>query len=268
MRNQFILIFLVCVPASHLCGQQKPSTKPSTRVLEWQLKPAAGYNIPLTRLFRGDVTDQLIKYDDQSFYWQVLSLTLFFHKHWGVSFHFQANASGKISSRDERFRQLLQTEYGSDYYITHSSIDDLNKFNVVTGHFDRGYLGVIYRVESNRFFIYPQLSLGVSSFYTDIETIRLKEKTTNNRMDLYYSAGDRPAKDHFTIAASMAAGYKLNKWLYLNLDVMASWYKANFTYTKTTLDVVSRQSVQEETRYKQDMLGLSVGAGLIISLKK
>lgn len=75
MGSKFILILLVCVPALHLSGQNKPS--PRFR-LEWQLKPAAGFNIPLTRLFRGNVTDHLIKYDDQSFHWQFISLTAFF----------------------------------------------------------------------------------------------------------------------------------------------------------------------------------------------
>lgn len=262
MYKRFLLALVICIQALPLFSQHK-----SHRKLEWQLKPSAGFNIPLTKLLKGDVTDHLIAYDDHSFYWQVIALTLFFHKHWGVEFNFQGSTSGNISKRDNRFQQSMQNEYSNGYYVTPWTNATNEEFKAIGGHIERGYLGVIYRIESKRFFVYPKLSIGVSSFYTDLATVYLKEKETNTVVEVSYLTSKRPPKDHFTIATAAAAGYKLNRWLYLNFDLLASYYKTNFEFVKTTTDLNSGQSVQEETKYKKNMFNLCLGAGVIISLK-
>jgi hypothetical protein len=234
--------------------------------LEFQVKPSFGFNLPTSKLLKGTVTDHLISYDDQSHYLQFIGLALFFDRYWGVEFNFQGNSSGRISNRDQQFLQAMQTEYGNDYYVTPSTGASYKAANFFSGDIERGFLGVIYRLESKRFFFYPKAAIGVTSFYADWGSAYLKEKNANDVVQVYYQA-DKIPQDHFIVATSASVGYKVTKWLYLNVDALFSYYKANVSYTKTVTDLNSKQSTIENINYKKGMPGISVGAGFIISLK-
>lgn len=261
MQPKFILVVLLFIQAHCLFSQTKAS-----RRLEFQVKPSFGFNIPTTKLLKGNVTDHLLSYDDQSHYLQLIGLALFFDKHWGVGFNFQRNSSDRISNRGDKFLQAMQTEYGNGYYVTPSTGASYKQPNFLSGDFERGFLGVIYRLESNRLFFYPKVAIGVTSFYADWGRAYLKEKNANNVVEVYYTAGKIP-KDHLTLATSASVGYKITKWLYLNVDAMTSYYKTNVAYTKTTTDLNLKQSSVELIDYKKNVFGLSVGAGFIVSLK-
>jgi hypothetical protein len=263
MQRKCLLIFITCLPALVVLGQNK-TKKPSP--LEFQLKPSVGYNIGLTKVLNGAASDHLIEYDDRSFYWQVLSLSLFFHKHWGIEFNYQAASSGKIIHNSDRFMERMQAEYNDNYFVTPLSGGSYDNFSIIGGDIERGYLGLIYRMESNRFFIYPKLAVGVTSFATDYGRTYLKERKSNKVVEVDYLPGKRP-KDHLTLGASTAIGYKLLKWLYFNVDIQTCYYKTNFTYTKTTTDLESGQNVKESINYKKNVFNLGLGAGFIISLK-
>lgn len=262
MQKKLLLLFIICLPAMAVLGQKKKF--PS---LEFQLKPSVGYNIGLTKVLNGTPADHLLEYDDRSFYWQALSLTMFFHKHWGIEFNYQGATSRKIRHNSDRFVELMEAEYSNNYFVTPLSGASYDNFNVISGDIERGYLGLIYRLESNRFYIYPKLSVGVTSFASDYGIIYLKERKSNKVVMVAYSPGKRP-KDHFTLGASTAVGYKLCKWLYFNVDIQASWYKPNFSYLKTTTDLESQQTIKESINYKKNVINLGLGAGFIISLKK
>ena len=262
MYRKPILLFVVCLQAQYLFCQKKTGSG-----LELQLRPSFGVHIPLNNLLKGDLNDHLISYDDHSLYWQVIALTMFFHKHWGIEFNYQAGTSRNIAKRADRFLEAMQAEYGNDYYVSPYTGAQWDNLNVILGHVERGYLGVIYRIESNRFFIYPKLSIGVSSFSADYGYAYLKEKKSNSVLRVYYSP-DKIPQDHFTLAASTAIGYKLSKRIYLHADLLTSYYKTNLVFVKTITDQNTLQSIQEEHDYRKSLFNLSLGAGVIISLKK
>jgi hypothetical protein len=232
----------------------------------WQTKPSFGYTLPLTKLLKGNVTDYLLEYDDMTVYWQVISLTCFFHRHWGISFNYQANSSGNISKRAGRFLEYQHTTYGSDYYVIPSTGAIYDEFSIIGGDVERGYLGLIYRIEKKRFLFYPELAIGVVSFYADWGKAILKEKNSNTVLELSYWPRERP-NDHFAMAASTTIGYKLSNRFYLNADFSVSRYKTDIMYAKTTSDLGTGEQFSETIGYQQQIYNLCVGAGLIIVIK-
>ena len=262
MFPKSILVAFLFMQATCLFSQKAKSI----HRLEFQIKPSFGFNIPTSKLLKGTETDHLISYDDQSHYLQFIGLALFFDKHWGVEFNFQGNSSGRKSNRDQQFLQAMQTEYESNFYVTASTGASYKETNFFSGDIERGFLGVIYRLESNRFFFYPKAAIGVTSFYADWGSAYLKEKNANNVVLVYYQA-DKIPQDHFIVAGSASVGYKVTKWLSLNVDAMLSYYKANVSYTKTITNLNSKLSTVEYINYKKGMPGVSVGAGFIVSLK-
>lgn len=262
MKRKLLLLVVACMLALPLFSQVKKG--PS---LEFQLKPSVGYNIGLTKVLNGAASDHLVEYDDRSFYWQVLSLTLFFHKHWGIEFNYQGATSNKINHNSDRFVELMQAEYNDNYFVDPLSGGSYDNFNFIAGDIERGFLGLIYRLESNRFYIYPKVSVGVTSFATDYGITYLKERKSNKVLQVAYSPDKRP-KDYFTVGISTAVGFKLLKWLYFNIDIQTSWYKPNFSYIKTVTDLESAQTTKESINYKKNVINLGLGAGFIISLKK
>lgn len=232
---------------------------------KWQTKPSFGVYFPSTKLLKGVVTDNLLEYDDESFYWQVLSASYFFHKHWGIEFNFQAGSSGRISKRDDRFIRSIESTYGDQYFVTASTAASYDNFSIIGGDIERGYLGVIYRLESKRFLLYPKFAIGVTSFRTNWGNAYLKEKESNNVLRVSFDPGKVP-NDHFTIAPSLGLGYKLTKRVFFNVDLLTSYYKTNITFVKTVTDLNTGQESKEEIGYKKGMFNTALGAGLIIVL--
>jgi hypothetical protein len=112
-------------------SQDSTRYKPYKSII--QTKPGVGFGLPLTKLLKGDVTDHLLAYDDQTYYWQIVSATVFFHKHWGIEFNLQAGSSNRISKRDDKFMQAMRSEYEKDYYVTPSTGASYNNDDVKTG---------------------------------------------------------------------------------------------------------------------------------------
>jgi hypothetical protein len=229
---------------------------------KWQIKPTYGFNFPLSSLLSGEVTDNLIEYDDKANYLQLISVSYFFKKHWGVEFNYQKNNSKNTSKRIDSFLSLTKAEYESNYFVTPSTGASYGE----KGNIERGYFGVIYRIENKYFCIYPKLSIGVTSFYTDWGTAYLKEKNTNRVILIDYSSGKRP-NDHLTFATSASFGLKLSKRIALNIDVLSSYYKTNIKFLKTTNDLFNGQKSISDFTYKRNIFNLSIGTGLIITLK-
>ncbi|MEO8147592.1 MAG: hypothetical protein ABI723_08150, partial [Bacteroidia bacterium] len=233
---------------------------------KWQTRPNYGINILITKLLDGRIADNLFEYGDNSTYWQVLSVSYFFHKHWGLEFNFQGMTAGNISKRADNFSNAMKSDYEDNYYVTSSTGASYDDFNPFSGNFERGFIGLIYRYEKKRFFIYPKFSIGVSSFYTDWGKALLKQKNSNNLIEVSYDSGKRP-NDHFIVATSTALGYKLSKRFYLNIDVMTSYYKTDITFTKKTTDLNTNISTSEDIRYDKDLFTLSIGGGLIFVIR-
>lgn len=241
-------------------------TRLRKRTLELQLKPAAGINLPVSKMLGGAVTDHLLKYDDRHYYWQFIAANLFFHKHWGISFEWQPGSSNRIVRKQDQFRRAMEDMYGHQYYVNNAFPSYyLRESNFMVGDMSRGLLGVIYRLEHKRFFLYPQLSIGTTAFDNQYGRVYLKEKGTNQVTAVYYEAG-KVAKDHFTVAASTAAGWKLKRWLYLQVQVQTSYFKSRSNYLKTVTNNYSGQRTQEYIRYRKGVLSVGIGGGFLIPI--
>jgi hypothetical protein len=260
MLHRIFISLLVCLQAIHAHSQDSVRYK-----AKLQVDPSFGFYTPLTTLLKGDDTDPLLQFNDHYHYWQALSVSYFFHKHWGITLNYQAGNSKHITKKADQFRESMESQYGKDYYVTSSTgtYDAGPKF---MGHIEQGYLGVIYRLESKHFFMYPKLAIGVTSFFTDWGQVFLKQKNANDVIQIYYWPNKNP-HDHFTLAASASMGYKITKRVFINLNVLSSYYKTNISYTQTTTDMNSGQSATDIITYKRNMLSLGLGAGLIIVIK-
>ena len=102
-RKLFFILFLFGILANGVCGREF-----SVYESKWQTKPLVGTNIPITKLFQEKETDYLFGYDDRSFYWQIISLSYFFHKRWGLEFNYQAGTSSRIRQRADNFATIMQ----------------------------------------------------------------------------------------------------------------------------------------------------------------
>ena len=261
MKNIFItLLFLGLLIESSYC-QDSLNYKS-----KWQIRPNYGINIPITKLLNGSILDNLFEYGDNSTYWQVLSISYFFRRHWGVEFNFQGMTSGNIAKRADKFMDAMKSEYKSDYYVTPSTGASYDNFSLLAVNFNRGFIGLIYRYEKNRLFFYPKFSIGITSFYTDWGKATLKRKNSNNVIEVSYDPSNIP-NGHFVVATSAAFGYKLTKKIYLNMDLMASYYKTDITFTKKITDLNTAISRSEKMEYIKNVFTVSIGAGLIFLLK-
>jgi len=260
MKNA-IIILLILNSFNCALGQEKSNT-----YSKWYLKPAAGINIPITTLLSGEITDNLFEYDDNSYYRQVISGNFFFSQKWGVEFTFQANASKRISGRADRFNSEIQNKYNKNYFVSPSSGALYDDFNIISGNFERGYLGIVYRIEKPKYIFLPKLFIGITSFYTDWGSADLKEKGTNTILKLSYSSGKRP-NDHFTIAPAFTFGYRLSKRFIANIDLLYSYYKTDIEFVEKIRNTFTEEVSLRTIEYKRNIRTLTIGIGLIIELK-
>lgn len=257
-----ILVIIVVAVLSHCAvGQEKPNT-----YSKWYLKPAAGLNIPITNLLSGEITDNLFKYSDNTYYWQVISCNFFLSQHWGLEFTYQAGNSDNISGRAERFKAEIREKYSGHYFVSPGSGAQYEDFNILFGNVERGYIGVVYRIEKSKMVLLPKLLIGVTSFFTDWGSADLKEKGTNTVLEISYNSGTR-SNDHFTIAPAFTFGYRLSKRYIANIDFLYSYYKTNIEFIEETRNTFTEEISYKTTDYKKNIHTLTIGIGLIIELK-
>jgi hypothetical protein len=257
MIRKLFILFSFGVFSFSIYGQDSLAYKS-----KWQTRLLFGTNIPITKLFQGTETDYLFQYDDNSYYWQILSISYFFHKHWGIEFNYQAGTSSKIRERNDNFITNMQSQYGDNHYVNAGTGAAYDDFNFFSGDIERGYLGVIYRFETNKFYVYPKFAIGITSFCTDWGRADLKVKNSNIEYKVNYSSGKRP-NDHFTLAPSVSFGYKILKRFYLNADIMFSYYKTNIVFEKEFTNLYTNEKAVEYFDYKKPVSTLSFGVGLI-----
>lgn len=261
MQKNFIICLFI-VNFSNLVYSQDSLNYKS----KWLTRLNYGVNVPITKLLDGRITDNLIEYEDNSSYWQALSILCFFNKNWGVEFNFQGMTSGNISKKANNFSSDIKSDYENLYYVTASTGAIYFDCNPISGNFVRGLVGLIYKYEKNRLFLYPKFSIGVNSFSTAWGKAILKQKNSNNLLEVSLDS-DKRHNDNFTIATSLAFGYKLSKRTYLNFDLMASHYKTDITFTKKITDLNTMNSKIDNMHYKKDIITLSIGGGIIFEIK-
>jgi hypothetical protein len=89
-----------------------------------QIRVLGGANIPITTLIQGTTLDNLLVYDDHSYCWQIVSLSYFFSKHWGVEANIQASSSDRIADRPHNFFESMKSEYSDRYYMRSFSSEE------------------------------------------------------------------------------------------------------------------------------------------------
>lgn len=258
MRN---LIFIAFIFSSIGCalGQESPRT-----YSRWHIKPASGINIPITNLLSGEITDDLLKYDDQSFYLQFFSGSFWFSQNWGVEFVIQMNISNSIARRGDIFNAQVQDHYGEDYFVT-MGYSEMYYDKSLLGNFPKGYLGLVYRIEKQKYIFLPKVFVGITSTYADRGNAHLKEKGAHTILELSYNS-EKGMGDHFTIAPGFSFGYRLSKRFIANFDLVYSFYKTDFEFIKETRNVFTEETSSIAIPYKKDIHTLSMGVGLIIEL--
>ena len=262
MRNNLIILLLFGILLSHKSRCQDSLNYKS----KWHTSLSFGFNIPITKLFDGRIPDNLFEYGDNSTYWQLLTVSYFFHKHWGLEFNYHGMAAGNISKRDENFSNAVKSAYNDNYYVTPNTNLLAEGYDPLTGSFERGFLGLIYRYEKKRFFIYPKLSIGINALNAAKAEAILKQRNSNNLLEVKYTP-DSENYQYFIVATSSTFGYKLSKNFYLKIDLMTSHFSTDITFTKTTTDLNTDISSSEDIKYNKDIFTLSIGSGLIIVIR-
>lgn len=257
---RIIILILLLLPTK-LLGQLDSSYRDV-----WQTRVQVGLNIPITSLPDSDPSAHLIEYSNNSQYLQLLSATYFFNRKWGVEFNYQGISSPSLRDRHQNFSNEVTPPFSDEYFVDVSSPAQSDNFNFFSRNFERGLLGVVYKIETNKLFIQPKLALGVTSFYTDWGDIDLKQRNTNLRKEVQYTP-TTSVQDCFTIAPSIIIAYPLTRRLYLHSEVMLSYFQTSFSYIKTEEDFVTNEVLTETINYHKDILTLSIGAGLIIVIR-
>jgi hypothetical protein len=263
IRKTILIFFALAIFTHHIYGQDSLAY-----TSKWQARFLFGTNIPITKLFQGSITDYLLQYDEKSNYWQILSLSYFFSKHWGLEFNYQGATSSRIRKRGDKFSASLQSEYSDKYYVNPNTLFDVGG-NASSGwDITQAYLGLIYRFETNKFYVYPKFSIGLTSFQTDWGGATLKEKNSNIEYMVSYSSSsidssNEPSSTSFTLAPSVSFGYKITKRFYFNADVLLSYFRTNFVYTKEFTNLYTQETTSKYFDYKKNIFTLSLGAGLI-----
>ncbi|MCL2682978.1 MAG: outer membrane beta-barrel protein [Bacteroidales bacterium] len=261
MKNKlFLILFLFGLFVCSTYAQEPLAYKS-----KWQLGLfSVGANMPITKLLQNTEADYILKYKDHSYYVQVPmvpSISYFFHKHWGINFNYRFGFPINFRNRTDDFIASVRSRHGSNYYINLESGD---KGGIPD--FGQVYVGVIYRFETDKFYVYPTFSIGMTSINTFHWQAHLKEKNSNNEYRHFLSANKGSSWGRFpTFAPSASFGYKLSKHIFLNADIMLSHFKTNIVSKKEFINLYTNESIVEYFDYKKDIFTLSLGVGLIFA---
>lgn len=261
MLHRTFISLLLCLQTVY-AHSQDPSLRYNTK---WHIGTSIGGTVTLHPFFKGEVTDPLVAFDDHTFSWQYLSVTYFFKKHWGVSVNLRWSYPQKATKKADQFNKLMQAHYENNYYVTSNAGDALSVDPGFVGKIADGYLGMVYRQEWSRFFIYPKLAVGITSFSNNRGLVNLKQKNANDIFEVAFKQNN--GADFFTIAASALAGYKLSKRIFLHMEPLGTFYKTGFNYTKTTTNINSGETTTDVIFYKRNVFSVSLSAGLTFVIK-
>lgn len=259
MKNATILIGLVCTVlfTNKAFSQEKSSLYTS----KFQLKVEAGYNIPLTNMNQGKITDYFTEYSSEKKFIPSISAIWFLRKRFGVEADVKFLYFNDSKNASERFNQFAINEYSENYFVKTNSPISNNFIPVIS-------FGLVYRLETEHFYFYPKFSIGITSFYSNWAIIDLKEKNSNNEYEVEFSQG-KIAKDNFTMIPAVTMGYKLTDRFWIDLNVKGSFFRSNFTYEKTLTNLYTNEVEVEKTPYKINVFEtyISVGATYVLSRK-
>lgn len=233
--------------------------------IKWVVRPSFGYTVPVSKLSKGYITDNLVGYDSPAYYWQFISSSYFFND-WGIEFSFQANHNASLNDRHARFSKVIEEKYSGDYYVSTSSGAMDDTFNYVGGSIEKGSLGPVYKKELKKLIFIARALIGVTSFYTEHAQTDLKRKGTNERLHLSWSTGKVP-KDNFTFNPSFTIGYRIFDRVVIDFDLNYWIYTIDFDYTETITNLYTHEVQYQKYNYSDVINELSFGLGFMIIIK-
>ncbi len=223
------------------------------------LGASVGVNATLRPFFKGEAADPLIAFDNHTIALQYLSISYFFRKHWGVALNVRMSYPKRAGIKSDQFSLLMHAQYDKDYYV----YPDANGASIdhpgFAGEMEDGSLGIVYRLEGSRFFIYPKLAIGLITINGNIGSVRLKQKNAND--EFYVSFMQNGGTTSFTMAASALAGYKLSKRIFVHIEPLGTFYKTRFYYDKSITISNTHESTTAVIPYKRNVVSVSLSAG-------
>lgn len=233
--------------------------------IKWVVRPSFGMTLPITSLSGGYITDDLIGFESKTYYWQFISAAHFFNN-WGIELSFAGNSSSVLQGRAERFIAKVENKYSEKYFVTASTGASYSDPNPIGGAIEKGSIGPVYKIEKHRLVYIVRAMIGVTSFDSDWGAADLKEKGTNETMQIDWSTG-RPVKDIFTFNPSFTFGYRVFNRIVIDFDLNYWMYYINFDYTETKEDMITQEIQSQKFAYADLINEVSLGIGLMIVLK-
>ena len=241
-------------------GQTQDST-----FQKWYWQPNYGFNIPLSSFEQGGFTDYLMALSDQSQYWQLIQASYFWSPHWGIEAGVQANDSRAIFDRYQDFQDESQNEFGDQYFVDPIAGSEFTAFNFLTGNFQHGYLGIVYRKETIKWIWLPSFRMGLSSYQADWGQQLLKEIDANKVRTIRYQP-DEINQDRFYVGLAFTAGYRIMKNLHLSLNSQFNYFQTNTLFEISDRDHITDETTRRFRRYNNNIYSLSLGIGLVVAL--
>ncbi len=226
---------------------------------QWSVRSNAGAAFPLARLKSGEVTDQLIDYDDQYFYWQFASFEYFIKDNLALSVSLQGHAFTDADQRGMQMDAELQERFGDNYFISTSPYSFGPKLNMNANL----YLGLAFAKRYRRLSLVPKVQIGFTSFFINALNVNLKERNTNTRLQLVYdfSTARRP-QDNFTLLTGLLTEFQLAQNLSLDLNLQTYFFSTRFSYQEEIRDTFTEERVSREFDYRKVVGTFSIGLGI------
>lgn len=263
-RRLSVISVLMFLALSTLSVHAQQNERPYSRI---DLRPGIGYNIGSNHTSTGVASDYLIDHDLNSFYWQIFAGSFYITQHFGLEVTMQGSNINNYMEQSSDYENFLNKKYGDEYFIsTDTRTPDYRGFLFV-GDQQSFRAGPILRYQKGKFMYKVKLLLGSEFIYAKPSTITLKEKGTNQVIEINYSASEQ-FQEIYSIAPAASLGYRLGGRFILNLDLYYSYCKTNFTYKETIVNLDSRDEKVNLYPYKYEIHKLSLGLGLTIEFGK
>ncbi len=258
LKNFFIWIIVTC---SYVSLNAQNTEKQYCR---WQLTPALGYSYSHADLRLGEITDNLVQYDFNTLYYQVISGAYFPFNHFGAELLLQTAYSNDDINYNATFTNELEALYGKNYFITSSTGNKMGGVALAEGNAYRYIFGLIYRTEKDKFQYQLKFRVIQQALFTNTAQVRLKQKGTNTILNLEYDFENNSSG--ISIGPDIVIGYRISKYLILTADVAYYYSKPAFTYTETIANPLSGETSINKYPYEENVNLLTAGLGLTIEL--
>lgn len=250
---------MLCFFSNGLFGQNNEQ-----EFKRWSFHSNAGYALPFGNLKSGEITDYLIDYDYEYFYWQFLTVEYFFKNNFGINLSIQGHRFTDADQRGNLMDIKLKERFGKEYFISTSPYSYGHSANINTNL----YLGVVYAKRFKKISIVPKIQVGFTSFFTHRLNVYLKEIDANTQLQIVYDFNtERLPKDYFTCLTGILTEFKLTRNLSLDFNLQSYFFKSKFKYIEEIRNTYTEEKSFKEFDYNKFIGTMSIGVGIGYTLK-